>query len=84
MPGGPRGPASQVVPDLPYEQYGQQGPECEPGAYGPLVGHLPFDLFAGGPVEVSGGEPGRAQKGRYRKPSWVSADCKDCWKPALV
>jgi hypothetical protein len=62
MPGGPPGPASQVVPDLPYEQYGQQGPECEPGAYGPLAGHLPFDLFAGGPVEVFGGEPGRVQK----------------------
>lgn len=20
----------------------------------------------------------------YRNPSWLSADCKDCWKPALV
>ena len=32
----------------------------------------------------TGTHPGITSILGYRKPSWLSADCNDCWKPALV
>jgi hypothetical protein len=37
-----------------------------------------------GPQQPSADSEASEASVGYRNPNWLSADCKDCWKPALV